>query len=312
MRNLTLSFGLIAATASTASAATLASDSFDYVLGTLITGQAGGSGWSGAWQTDADALPVSTVVEGLSFGLYPTSGNALQMDVGQLANDNLGFAGRAVSGGPSGDTLFMSYLVQQTRDEGLPFGDGQDTFFGHSVAGNIDNSISNQGKFNGQVSGSNGFGGPEGVDVAIGKLGSDGGDGRTSFVMPQDTTLMAIYAFDPVGVPDFQQSGNPLEATLWILDADDYAAVDAAGGDIAALDANNQVKTVEPSTIGNFGTPDLNSGDLFRFFVQDAAVTYDELLIGQTLRDVLPTAVPEPSALAAVGLMGLLGMRRRR
>lgn len=126
-----LALTALALAASTASAATLAKDSFDYVLGTPITGQSGGTGWSGAWQSDLNANTVgdssSTVVAGLGFGLYPTSGNALQMDIGNITDDTRAFVGRAAGNGTTGSTLFMSYLVQQTRDEGLGFGNWRKT-----------------------------------------------------------------------------------------------------------------------------------------------------------------------------------------
>ncbi|MEM7808027.1 MAG: PEP-CTERM sorting domain-containing protein [Planctomycetota bacterium] len=304
---------LSALTTAAASAAPLVSESFDYASGAPIAAQAGGSGWSGAWQINANATSTSTIVSGLTLGTYPTSGNALQIDQGTITNDDRGFVGRAVNADAGGSgTLFLSYLVRQTRDEGLPFGNGQDTFFGHSVTDELIEEPVIDSKFNGQISGSNGFGGPEGVDVAFGKLGNDGGDGRSAYTMPQDTTLLAIYAWEPVGVGNFSMTGDPLTATLWLLDESDYEAVFAAGLSIASLDANNQVKTVEASTIGSFGTESLDSGDLFRFFVQDAAVTFDEIRIGNQLSDVVAAPIPEPTSVAAIGLLGLVGLRRRR
>jgi len=291
-----------------ATAAPLASESFDYATGTAVAGANGGSGWDGPWVTNADLdATEAAIVGGLSFGLYPVAGNALRIDQGVSDNEVVGFAGRPVGSGVSSGTLFASYLFRQTRDEGLPFGNGQRTFFGSSVSdGGIDQSF-DDAKFQGQLSGSNGFGGPEGLNVATDKFGSAG---EADYELPQDETFLAVLSYEPVGVPNFTSTGDPVTATLWIVDEADYAAIFAAGLSVASLDANNAAKAVEAGTIGSFGTPDLASGDLFRFFVQDAAVTFDEIRLGTSLSDVVAAPIPEPTALSGLGLLSVLGLRR--
>jgi hypothetical protein len=54
-------------------------DGFDYVGGTSVGGQTGGSGWSGAWQTKAACMIATNTATGLTYGNLRTAGGALQV-----------------------------------------------------------------------------------------------------------------------------------------------------------------------------------------------------------------------------------------
>ncbi len=301
-----------AALATAASAAPLTSESFNYTPGTPIAGQSGGSGWGGAWQADAQS---ATVVPGLDFGLYPTSGNALQIAQGLSDNSSgLGFAGRAF-GNTVGNSDFndrqsfmLSYLVRLDRDEGLPFGNGQVTQFGHDFSGTTVGTTSDSDrKLQARVNGSNGFGGPEGVNVSIGK---QDGQGTASYAFEEGETLMAVAIYSGVNWGTFEQWAS--DATLYLLDEDDYAAVAASADPLSALAGNNQVSATESRSGSAFGPDGPQVSDLFRFYAGESTVTFDEIRTGTALADVIPAAIPEPGSAAGLALLGLMSLRRRR
>ncbi|MEM8495535.1 MAG: PEP-CTERM sorting domain-containing protein [Planctomycetota bacterium] len=292
-------------------ASPLVTETFDYTAGQNIAGQTGGTGWAAgsSWQTSVEGSPSATVVSGLDFSTLPTSGNALQLDVDNpTAVDARGFVGREFGHSVTGNTeLFVSYLVRQTRDEGLPFGNGQVTTFGTNFTdAGIEATNSSNLFVQATTNGSNGFGGPEGVNVSLGKAD---GLGTADHVFPLDETLMVVLSFDSIGVGNFT-SGLNSEAKIWILSESDYDAVLTAGLSEAALDANNQVVGIEARGVGTFGTARIDPTDLFRFSGSSTTVIFDELRIGSELDDVV--LIPEPASLALIALGGVCLMSRRR
>ena len=62
---------LLAASAMSAHAALIASENFDYNTSTAISGQNGGTGWSGAWSTTGTSLDTASTDDSLWFGQSP-------------------------------------------------------------------------------------------------------------------------------------------------------------------------------------------------------------------------------------------------
>ena len=121
------------------------------------------------------------------------------------------------------------------------------------------------------------------------------------------TTYIIIGRFTGVGTT----SGT---STVWALNATQFANFIAAGGTETAL-ANTSVTATATQTpasaLRNFITT-----DAFALITAGGTGTLDEIRFGSALADVAPSAVPEPSAAAALaGLAGVLAVsqsRRRR
>jgi hypothetical protein len=299
---------LLVSLANPSSAAVLICESFDYTPGLPVAGLDGGSGWGDVWQTVTNAAATATIVSGLTLGDYPVAGSALQMSQGTTTDTAaLGFAGRAFGNTVDNkNPFYLSYLVRQTRDEGVPFGSGQNTQFGHDFSEvGIGTVADNDRVVQARLSGSNDFGGPEGINVSIDKQSSGG---TAAFTFPQDETFLVVLAYETLGFGSSEAGSTT--ATLWLLDADDYDAVVAAGISKSVLNTNNRITVTESDVFDKFGPKALESADVLRFYTAEADVTFDEILGGTELTDVI--AIPEPATatLIAVGL-GLIAVRRR-
>lgn len=132
----TLAFAavLIAFSAQHSHATILLSESFDYSTGNLA-GQAGGTGFTGAWTTVGDAGAATVQAGSLAYSTLATSGNKTYVSPNVAASG----ASRTFSNMNSG-TVYMSFLINQ--DEGTRFfalrlydGAAQNLLIGRGTAG---------------------------------------------------------------------------------------------------------------------------------------------------------------------------------
>lgn len=99
---------ILAGTILTSQAALISYEGFDYTQGANVTGQSGGTGWSGAWTTTSGDTTVTS--SGLSFGDLDVTGNAQTTAAGATT---IGFRSFDSSYGSDGTSFWFSFLAQR-------------------------------------------------------------------------------------------------------------------------------------------------------------------------------------------------------
>lgn len=268
----------------------IAEDNFDYTLGTTVQGNgSAGGGWAGGWgrTTNAGAGNGGSngeIVANLSFGSLVTSGNAAQFNALSSGSGSLytrihdrDFAGGASFNGSSG-TFWNSYLYRLTSDGGRV-----NRF-------DIDDSTGNL-EYRTQLNFANSD------DVSSNQVGEQGD--ITDFTLVLDTTYMFLNK---------RVQGS--SSKLWVLTASAFDSIAPGGITEAELDA--QASHTSSTTSGD---KNANGGGKFEILTQadggQYSYQFDELRFGDTVADVTPNTIPEPAALALLGLGGAMLLSRR-
>src|SRR5688572_8022514 len=106
----------------TASAAQYFNESFNYAAGSTVSGQNGGTGFTGAWTEGGDASELDTIQSGsLSYPSYGSSGNS-GLVVPPSDFVQAPFRAGVSIPGTDGTSAWVSYVVQKNSDNttGIP------------------------------------------------------------------------------------------------------------------------------------------------------------------------------------------------
>jgi hypothetical protein len=109
-------------------------ESFDYTPGSTVSGQSGGTGFTGAWVEGGDLAELDTIqAPGLSYPLYPSLGNA-GLSVPPSDFVQAPFRASISIPGTAGTTAWVSYLVRKDSNNttGIPVGED---YFGLTLYG---------------------------------------------------------------------------------------------------------------------------------------------------------------------------------
>ena len=289
-----------------AAADLLVSEPFGYDLGSNFSGQNGGVGFNagaaGAW-TAATLDPANTVtltsVAGLTFGGYPTSGNAGRITMNYVSGDTAAIPFREI-GATGAQTVWFSYLyrfeggnLQGWESLGVhpqvrkPYPDNSNgTFRGIALAWRGTDSISRGG-----------------VSIGTALVAYDEVNNPSALV--DGSTRMILCRITGTG-------GNYTSGNYWALSAANWDAINARG---FVDETSIGTDFVQASTLDASGSPGtvFLPGDALEWKMRGSAaaptvVTLDEIRIGTTLADV---AVPEPGSITVLAI-GALGLLRRR
>jgi hypothetical protein len=276
-----------------ASASLIAYDQFNYTVGNTLTGQSGGSGWTGAWQAGVGGTS-NTVAAGLSLGTYPVAGGA-----GQMYSTNNSYstgASRQLNVTASG-YLWMSFLCnnntstwQALYTEDLVQTGTLKTFYRVNTGGNGDDWQDR----------------PAGIATGASSANTAAINNSNGYDDISSDTYLIVAEVTNVG-----GAGNQTE-TIWVLNAANYAALTTKD----ETDLNGHCVTSATQT-GAYGFT-LSPGDLVqlitnKFSSGSVIFTVDELKYGTDSVSVL-SAVPEPATMALLGFgaVAMLVKRRRR
>lgn len=254
-----------------ASAAIVLYEPFDYPVGTL-NGQAGGTGFSGAWIASGTTAAV-IASPGLTYGDLATQGNRL--DGLTSMSMRRPFSSTGLTG--NGSTLWFSFLIAAT-----------DTTVGTATA--IPSFFSNSTGPHGQASG---FAVSYNINSAT-DLYMDARIGGTT-VASLSIPGTNYYTSGPalvLGRITFSDTANQDRLEVWrnpTLGAVPGAPLLAGSGQWVDPGANNSFY------MNKYDPPDR---------------MIDEIRLGTTLADVLP--IPEPAGWVAIGLAAVAGVGWRR
>lgn len=257
---------------------------FDYTAGQSLTGQNGGTGFSGAWTSAVGTRVNGTIVTGLSFGGLETAGNAVQITISNPTATDAAWEDAKNNVARTLTTLpvvphYSSFLFNVTARGGnnnlIGVGSGQ---FGLS-----------EGVL---VTGGYGNAAPQGGirrDFNNNSIGSD---------LSLATTYFAISKITATGTE------------AWILTLANYNSWVSAGSLESLLTANSTSSGVRNDPDALFPGPLRIGGYLEVAGI--STITFDEIRYGSSL--ALVTPVPEPStyALLGLGLVALVFLRYRQ
>lgn len=283
-------------TAHHSEAALLLSEDFNYALTESLVGKSGGTGWTGAWEGASSGTATSTIVSGLTFSDYGTTGNAVRLDLTRLAATTDIALGRGIGTGIGSDTsLYSSFLFSMNTSLNVETG----TRVQITSATNTNSSESYFRNISRRTNSN--------------RLGISAGDSAISttgqFPAPagvfEGATLLYVSRLSNVG------TGPTQDGKMWLLNAANWDAFKNTGMTEADLDTNS-ITSVNRTTTSTKGfstsefiqlTAGLNADN------SSFAVTYDELRYGTSLASIV--IVPEPST-ALLGALGVLGLLHRR
>ncbi len=274
-------------TTSNASAALLASDDFEsYALGSTVAGNNGGTGFSGAWGSSNAGASANTTI--LSSSLSYSGGTVFANGGSQAAQYVAGtgaiFDGHLTRsipfGGSGSDPIYMSYLWNNSVNNDAPAsGDDFAQFGFDGTPDNPQNSIMQR----------------NGLFQARSSTSTAASNG--SVPVNIDQTYLLVMKAEDTG------SGFYDQVTLWVDPLSDVEGAETVDGISTGVGAMNT---------GNIASIALRSA----FWESDDTFLVDNILIGESFADVVPTAVPEPASIVVWSLLGLClagyGYRRRR
>jgi hypothetical protein len=294
-------------------AATQAEENFNYPNGTQLWGTTpgqgdGGTGWSTTWSATSAAISTNSST-GLGYGALQTSGGSVVMgnpygpmagsqNSQRILQNTFGTIAAANSG-----TIWISFLYQNWTTDNV---------------GRLGFRQANVGFFSGASTNANGSANVNGTEVLdVGSLNTYtagvGGDymslwgaGVGQAVAQQSTVATPRGAFG---------SGGTMLVVLR-LDVDNTAAADTVFAWF-----NPTIGGLDPSTAIATTTNIINLSAINAFRIAagnanasgtNAVMAIDEFRLGYTFADVTP--VPEPVTFALAGLGGLmfLALRRRK
>ncbi len=257
--------------AAPARATLIVSEPFDYPPSSTLVGRGGGTGFNGNW-----------VPGGFNAGV-----NDYSVGNGSLAYQDLATSGNDVTTG------FHNVINGVTRNlASIVGGPGTTAYLSFVIR---PEGTVGQGAFNGFF----------GLDVT-------GANNNELFIGKPGSFAINNYVLEQRGGPPAgSQIASPLQAisgqsALLVVRAD----FGTGGTDRFTLYADPTPGGPEP--LAGVVKSDLRLGG-FRAVTlySTGAFSLDEIRIGTTFADVTPTAVPEPSSLALVGVGGLLLLARR-
>lgn len=236
----------------------LVQESFNYTVGANLTGQNGGTGFSGAWENGWNGSG-GTIVAGLSFSDYPTSGAALRLHSATNAVPALNERPMSANFGAAPQTVWSSCLVSYSYTNGPGYFLTEMYTAGNNASANFRHGI--------RVNSS-------GTNYGVRYEGNPVTGGANS----ANTTYLLIGKY----------SGGT-STTVWSLSAANYNAIKAGGITEAELNATNSGKFVDTIATGEgntllsylaLSTMTLTSGTT-------VTATYDEVRLGLTLSDAV-------------------------
>jgi len=267
----------------TAHAALLAEETFDYATGTL-EGQNGGTGWGGAWgKFGSGDLPGDVSSPGLTHpSTIDTGTNKASIDA--TSSDHARPV-RDFASGIAADGLWLSFIgemnTEDRRAAGFSIFDGSGNVFvtigrpNNSDAKNdnpgnwaIGNSLSSLSTMN------------EATDGSGGKLKAS----EKALVVANLNLSGAIWTLDMFLNPNSSGTGSASHTAT-------FTHSNGAAGDLRSIEF-----FVGDSGAGNLGGP--------------SAFDFDEFRVGESFSDVTP--IPEPASVALLGLGGMMLLSRRR
>jgi hypothetical protein len=262
-----LSVALVAATS--ISAKLLVHEGFDgetYTVGADLEGLSGGTGFAGSW-TSSEGIS-GKVVEGLSLGNLAVSGQAGSVTRSDVFNQ-LRFMHRELSAGAADGTVWMSYLVKWTKDNG---GKGHSADVGVGTQGHQDDSDLKLHTKALTVNEDNRF-----------AVGYSDGDYEAAKTSNQSGKVYLVIA-------RWTKVGDKGEAKLWLFDSADAVNKVLGSTDEAKLDE----AAADTATRGASGTASFEAGEFLKIggFIGGGpgayTVTVDELRLADSQADVLP------------------------
>ncbi|WP_432799331.1 PEP-CTERM sorting domain-containing protein [Poriferisphaera sp. WC338] len=276
-------------------AGVIATESFDYEVGSIST-KNGGAGWSNAWsqQSAAGGSGTSSVSgSSLTFSNYETSGGSLEVKL----DDAIGrgafqtqYAIRNLGSVPaSGQDLWVSFLYKNS--------------------GTITNSIASRqielrhGGFQFRIRPKDG--GHRGVAI-----GYDGGSfQRNNDEYIQDGgTYLFIARFD-IGDGGSSSQG----ANLWVLNETSYDLIKNGGITLSELNSGAFTSVESTKKDKALGSNAQLAIGLSTSTDEGLTSLFDEFKYGTALEDVIGNQVPEPaSMLSIMAGVGVLSLVRRR
>ena len=289
-----------------ASGAPLLMDSFDYPGGgASIDGQAGGTGWDGAWSVRVhEELTGGATVEtgSLSFGSYPTFGNRVSITANSstapasLRNVSLDRKS-GVTVGSVGGEMWQSFLWRRVDNTF----NGYDTNF--NVGDGVQDDFRVKTNFEMRIRPKR-----ENIDgLQLRYFDHSLGEEIESPDINDGDTFLFVARFQDLG--NTNPITGPLRmAQLWVLDVTGYEAVKAGSTLYAeAVQINNAQHGSDEETM-------LNAGDVIGIahlyynraaaFGDEFTTEWDEMRWGDSIDDVLPGftnanigVVPEPSTM---------------
>jgi len=158
-------------------------DGFNYPIGANLTGQNGGTGWTGAWSSHGPGTLTKIVSGSLTFGHLAVSGNSCRTTSFNPIGDERNWALTSVQGG----TYYWSVLM---RPEAVS-GGSPDSYFGFGIADQ--------------------FFGKGGQQVPLGIEHAGGGSFLTAGINPQPNTtyFVVVRATFGLGTDTYDLFINP-------------------------------------------------------------------------------------------------------
>jgi hypothetical protein len=303
---LTAGISLVAALSTRASL--LVYEGFDYGTSWLGATNSGGTGWGAGWMTGSQVYATNSATS-LSYGSLQTSGGAClfgnpygpvtgTQQAQRSLNSNLGLT-NFFSG--SGGTVWMSFLYQNWTTDNV---------------GRLGFRQANVGLFSGgttnAASGLSNAAGTERADVGALNTYTAGVVDNMSLwgsVVPQGMAQQSTFS-------TLRGSSTAPVLVLLRLDFDNTTAADT----IYAW-FNPTIGGVDPSTSTAISTNNIDASGInaIRFAVgnanasgTNAVMMVDEVRLGTTFADVTPVPEPMTFALAGLGGLMLLALRRRK
>jgi hypothetical protein len=275
-KNILLGAALAASLASTASAALIAYEGFNYTEanGTTLTGLNGGTGWDEAYPTVTGSGGNITLANGLSFtGHLASIGKSAERSTSATMSAD----GRNWDTALATGTIWYSFLLNPTAT-------------GRGTLGVVQGSGSNQ----------NGFGIRFEPNTTATTLQINA---NTPAQAPGTNILFANgfgQTYLVVGKLTIDTAANTRN-DVWVWQNGQTVPTNLTNASVGMSFSSGATSTAIPAFYGRaFGSP-------------NAAVFFDEVRIGTTFADV--SAIPEPSsfvALAGLGAIGMVASRRRR
>lgn len=270
---------LLSALALKSEASVIFSEGFEYdtSLSTSLTGRSGGTGFTGAWNTNVTSGSLYLQNGGLSYqvvgGGFIDGGNtALRFDGASTTSQNNLFNRSFTSF--NGDEMYVSYLIQvpigktlaSTKSTGIWFNNDNNWIYNYNATGT--------GSFGARIGGSS-------TNDPVGPL------------MAPGTTYFVVAKLSKSN-PGEENPFNRID--LWL----NPGAGDLSSTPLFTATATGPTGAVSAYDLLGYRT-NLASGN---------AIVIDNLVAGTTWSDVVP--VPEPGSFALLGLTGLAAFLLKR